>query len=203
MKKYFLLIFALLISAASYAVEKLRGEIVFADRSEDVWLFVPVGLFGGDPDTEALQKGVRYLDANGKKKKLKPDQAKEFSFVYRDMKYRMVSHEYAYQMLFSGSHIFLLQIVDGPVKMFEHRVTSSRPTGPNGVGGMTTTTFNYLLQRGDEQLFEPRALAFKKDMIEYFSDCPKLVALIEGKEFKRRDFEEMVRYYNEQCDPNP
>lgn len=201
-KKCILLLFCLVISAGLYAAEKVNGQIVFSDRTIDVTLFIPVGLFGTGPNTEALQKGVRYLDPKGKKRRLKPNQAKEFRFNFEGQEFRMVSHPYEFAMFAMASHVFLLQLIDGPLKMFEYRVTTQNSGGPN-MTMASTQTISYLLQKtGEEGLVEPRVIGFKKEMSEYFADCPSLVALIQEKEFKRRDLSEIVMFYNTRCTAN-
>lgn len=197
-RKISLLVSCLLVSVALYAAEKVPGQIVYADKTVDVTFLIPVGLFGGGPNTEPMQNRVRYLDAKGKKRWLKPDQAKEYRFSWGGQDFRMVSHKYEVSMLFLGSHVFLLQLIDGPVKMFEYRQTTNTGGGPN-MASTSRQTISYLLKKGDDSLVEPRVLGFKKDMAEYFKDCPALVALIEGKEFKRRDLDEIVMFYNTRC----
>lgn len=187
----------LLLSGFAFAAQQVEGTIVYAGQKEvEATFFIPTGLFGGEPNTEALQKGVRYLDATGKKRKLKPDQAVEFYFNYDGNVYRFVSRQYSSGMFSRNS--FLLQLIDGRVKMFEHRKTTRSSTGPNNMG-YSTQTITYLLQRGDEPLNEPNLFGFKKEMGKYFADCPELVSLIEEKEFKRRDIGEIVTYYNTKC----
>jgi hypothetical protein len=197
-KNYSLLIICLLVSVGLYAAERVSGQIVYADKTVDVTMLIPVGLFGGGPNTEALQKRVRYLDAKGKKRWLKPDQAKEFRFSLNGQGFRMVSRPYVGSLFAASPNVFLLQVIDGPVKMFEYRMTTRSAGGPN-MPSTSNQTISYLLQRGEEKLNEPNVFGFKKEMAEYFADCPKLVALIEEKEFKRRDIGEIVIFYNTQC----
>ncbi|HMJ70655.1 MAG TPA: hypothetical protein VK508_17250 [Cyclobacteriaceae bacterium] len=195
--KYFLALILIAVSAQTFAAERVPGVIVYANGPVNVTFLIPTGIFGGGPNTEAMQKRVRYIDPKGKKRWLKPDQAKEFSFTLEGQRFRMVSKTYLHSLF--SSTVFLLQLIDGPVKMFEHRVTTSGTSGVNGMGSMPSTTINYLLQRGDEPLNEPNVFGFKKEMAKYFADCPALVALIEEKEFKRRDIGEIVLFYNNRC----
>lgn len=197
-KKYALLVFCLLMSAGLYAAEKVKGQIVYATGPVNVTLLIPTGFFGTGPNTEALQKGVRYLDAKGKKRRLRPDGAKEFSFNLDGQNYRMVSRNYVGSLFAMSSQVFLLQVIDGPVKMFEYRQTTRSSAGPN-MPPTSNQTISYLLQRKDEPLNEPNLIGFKKEMAKYFSDCPALVSLIEEKEFKRRDIGEIVMFYNSRC----
>jgi len=60
-------------------------------------------------------------------------------------------------------------------------------------------TENFYLQKDGEKLKRPRTLNFRKDMTEYLSDCPSLVEKIRDKDFKRKDLEFIVLFYNKQC----
>ncbi len=51
----------------------------------------------------------------------------------------------------------------------------------------------------DGELKRPKALAFKKDMVEYFSSCPALAEKIENKSFRKNDLEAIVTNYNSAC----
>jgi len=197
MKKYILFFLLLIISVAVRAAEKIPGQIVVGNTTEEVTFLIPVGFFGGGPGVEAMQTGIRYIDSKGKKHRLKPEQASEFHFKYEGREYRMVSQQRSGN-LFSRA-VFMLLVIDGKVRMFEYTVTSQSSARANGTGGIATTTTYYLLQKPNEQLYEPRMIGFKKGMTDYFSDCPKLVEMIDGKEFKRRDLDEIVIYYNTKC----
>ena len=50
---------------------------------------------------------------------------------------------------------------------------------------------------GSNQLFTKN---FKKAASEFFKDCSVLVVKIQQKEFKKRDIEKIVKFYNEECD---
>ncbi|RZS98804.1 hypothetical protein [Aquimarina brevivitae] len=49
---------------------------------------------------------------------------------------------------------------------------------------------------GSTQLFSKN---FKKAASDYFADCPVLVEKIQQREFKKKDIEAIVRFYNSQC----
>jgi hypothetical protein len=198
MKKFSLLLICVAASVATFAAERIPGKIIYADKTLDVTLLIPTGLFGSGPNTEALQRRVRYLDARGKKKWLRPEDAREYRFDFQGQTFRMVSRQYTGSFFSTSDKIFLLQLIDGPLKMFEHRQTAQTGAGPN-MPSQTTQTISYLLQRNEEPLMEPRTLGFKKQMAEYFADCPALVSLIQDKEFKRRDLDEIVLFYNQRC----
>ena len=195
-KKYCILLFILLISAAGYAAERVEGTILYPDKAVKVTLLIPTGLFGGGPDVQAMQRGIRYLDENGKKKKLKPSQAQAFTFNYKGHDFTMVSHDYSSGLF--GRSVFMLLVIDGRAKMYEYTVTNSRGGGPN-MPMSTTTTTHTLIQLPGQPLYEPTLIGFKKRMAEYFRDCPELAGLIAQKELRRRDLDEIVIYYNDKC----
>jgi hypothetical protein len=64
---------------------------------------------------------------------------------------------------------------------------------------MTYTADNLIFQKGNGPLKQPRALGWKKDMLEYFSDCPALRERIESKDLRRKEIEAIVLFYNRQC----
>ncbi len=63
--------------------------------------------------------------------------------------------------------------------------------------GKGDTDFVEKLTSSNNRLFEK---SFKKAASEYFKDCSKLVEMIQSKEFRKRDLEEIVEFYNEDCD---
>lgn len=62
------------------------------------------------------------------------------------------------------------------------------------VGKEDSKLVNQITSKG--ALFEKN---FKKAAMNYFKDCPALVKLIENKTYRKRDLEEIVKYYNEKC----
>lgn len=82
--------------------------------------------------------------------------------------------------------------------------------GAGGMGmgmgmGASFTIESFYLKRKDEEnvthlgstsLFSKN---FKKAAIEYFIDCEELVVKIEDNEYKKKDIEEIVNFYNRKC----
>ncbi len=66
-------------------------------------------------------------------------------------------------------------------------------------GGYYYSVEKYILQKGDGELKRTKGLNFRKDMVEYFSDCPELSKRIDNKEFRNNDLESIVRFYNNKC----
>lgn len=103
-----------------------------------------------------------------------------------------------------SSDIFLRIEIDGYLKLFYYHYTKSSPDMYNSSTGMTRGGYSYgaekfILQKDDDELKRPKTMTFRKDMIEYFNDCPELVNKIESKEFSKRDLEEIVLFNNINC----
>lgn len=105
----------------------------------------------------------------------------------------------------------LRKVVAGEVSLYS-KTTSGAIMGP-GDPGMVPMMLNYdvdnyYVQRkgetavthlGSNQIFTKN---FKKAASDYFKDCQMLVKKIQNKEFKKRDLEEIVEYYNTACNEN-
>ena len=135
---------------------------------------IPFNFLSREPNYEKLQYKVKYFDPAGKKVVLKADNAKEIQFQFAGENVRMLSRYNSIGIgnIFSMStHIFLKLEMDGKLK----------------------------LQKENGELKRPKGMSFRKDMTEYFSDCPALVEKIEDKDFRKSDLEMMVNFYNSNC----
>jgi hypothetical protein len=54
----------------------------------------------------------------------------------------------------------------------------------------------YILQRGDEKLFQPSPSSFAKEMAYYLYDCNELAGKILNREYRMADMYEIVDHYN-------
>ncbi|TCK64999.1 hypothetical protein DFQ05_2211 [Winogradskyella wandonensis] len=78
-------------------------------------------------------------------------------------------------------------------------------TGVNGNGGFTGFGANnqYFVAKNPNQvpvvLLPNGPKRFRKEAMNYFSDCTDLVEKIESKELKREDIIEIVQFYNTKC----
>ena len=90
----------------------------------------------------------------------------------------------------------LQQLVKGKVSLYRIRDWHAYDNG--GIKD------KYYLRRGegDVVLFissDPFSRSFKKAGSKYFKDCSSLVQKIKKKEFKKKNIEEAVKYYNSKC----
>jgi len=82
--------------------------------------------------------------------------------------------------------------------------------GSNNFGGFTSMPYsinNYYVGRKESDFVERLTStgtwfdkSFKKAASEYFKDCLKLVKMIQDKTFTKRDLEEIVEFYNDECE---
>jgi hypothetical protein len=101
-------------------------------------------------------------------------------------------------------HVFLKLEIDGKLKLFKYYFTENSPVMYNSsknvtTGGYSFTADRYILQKSDEEIFMPRDLTFRKDMMKYFQNCPELFLKIENKEYRKKDLKIVVCYYNSNC----
>ncbi|SRR6056297_1287709 len=209
MKKILVLLILGIIFSSNTEAKKIDGQILFDNDTVDVIFKIPVDFLTQEINYTGLQYKVKYIDSTGKKKKLLPDDAREirFSFDYENI--RMLSRKNTVDIgnIFSGAnHIFLKIKIDGKLKLFEYHYTQSEPAMRTGASGgvpvsvgMSYPVEKYVLQKNGEELKRPKELTFRKDMTTYFSDCSVLSQKIEEKEYKKRDLESIVRFYNSNC----
>lgn len=204
------LFFLLVTLSFSFSLEakKIKGKIVFESETIEVTFNIPMRSFSVGPNYEKLQYRVKYYDRNGKSISIRPTEAKEFVFRYLGSDIRMISvrnHFGSGNPPPSRPRIFLKLEVEGKVNMYSYYSTQSSPGIYNpstglSTGGMTYSVERYVLQKGDGNLWQPRALTFRKDLVDYFKDCPDLVEKVEAKFFRKDDLEAIVMYYNSRCD---
>ncbi|MBY0478404.1 MAG: hypothetical protein K2Q24_12215 [Chitinophagaceae bacterium] len=202
MRKKLLLNLIFLLFLLTAGAKDLDGIIIKGKDSIKVTFRVPVGLLSGEPLYEKIQHKIDYYDAAGKRKKLKSDDADEIQFSFNGQTIRMLSrvNSLALGNLFSSStNIFLKLEINGPVKLFKYYFTAARPGVGVGMGGGTYTEVSSVLQKGNGTLIMPAGFGMKKQMMDYFSDCKALVEKIDSKEFRMKELEDMVNYYNLEC----
>ncbi len=186
--------------------KRIKGQIFFDHDTIEVTMNIPVKFFSQVPNYEKLQYKVKYFDDQGVKKVLRPDDAKEIRFTYGNKEVRMLSryNSLGGNIFSLSSNIFLRIESDGYLKLFNFYFTRSSPGMYNASTGMTTGGYAYsvekfVLQKGSGQLKRPSGLTFRKDMMQYFNDCPALVQKIENREFRKGDIQAIVRFYNQNC----
>ncbi|HSA05027.1 MAG TPA: hypothetical protein P5145_05495 [Tenuifilaceae bacterium] len=210
MTKYFLTFCICFFQLYSIKAEKIQGQIFLKTDTLNVTLDIPIKFLSQEINYTKLQKKVKYYDSNGNKVTLYPHQAIEIKFKYDYENVRMISvprNGDLASVFDSEPNIFLKLEIDGKLRMYCYYYYQHSPGGMNAAtgtmsGGASYSTDKYLLQKENGTIKWPKNLSFRKDMIQYFSDCPELAGKIEKKEFKKDDLDSIVRYYNSNCGSN-
>lgn len=192
MKKLILLTFIGLITIFKISAKKIEveGQIIYKNNKKvNVIIRVHTSNIANNLLYSALQDEIIYFNVDtkkqneiihyntkkGKKKKLKPEDAKEVRFIFKNENIRILP------LKFSNKSIFLKLRVDGYLKLFDYYSDE-----------------RFILQKG-KALTIITEFKFRQTMIEYFSDCPGLAEQIKRRKFKKKDIEEIVIYYNLKC----
>jgi hypothetical protein len=157
--------------------------------------------------SESRMTYAKYIDANGKKERVKPKDLKEYGFTYagREFVYRNVKVPVPANMPFfdlSGEGFYQVAI-DGKCKLLFYYEEAKTV-----IGGMPIIVTNYLLLNPDLKTFKVRNVIGGKLIMnrennmtieEFFSDCETLVSKLKNKEFKEDKYIESVNFYNQSC----
>lgn len=207
MKKLILLFSVLLITFTSEA-KKIKGQIILANDTLNVTLLIPFKFFSSNPNYEQLQYKIKYLNTKGEKETKKAEEVVEVRFTANNQKNRMISLPNTIgssASLFSNRDFILLKLEkEGYCRMFAYYYTTSSPgmynagTGSYMAGGSSTVT-QHFLQKGKGELTQIKGISFKRDMSEYFNDCPSLSEKIESKELRKSDINFIIDFYNKNC----
>ncbi len=114
---------------------------------------------------------------------------------------------YTYKIL-SGKKPRLMQIVKeypGKVNLYMVKLHSINMRESGFSNEDISSTYYINKGKGDVvikialQFFIYGNRHFKKTALDFFKDCPALIEKIKNKEFKKRDIEAIVDYYNKDC----
>ncbi len=209
MNKYIFVLALFIFVSNALLAKRVKGFFITQNNdTANVNFNIPIDLLTGEPNMEILQWKIKYFDANNKKQTLKPSQAKEVFFTIDSKEVRMVSKlnnlGFIGSLFGDNSFIFLKIIVDGKMKLYNYYFSQGLPGRYDATKGITTVCTSYsaelfILQKDTAGLFKISWLSFKKDMIDYLSDCPELAKKVEGKTYRRNDMELIVNEYNREC----
>ena len=206
MKKHLLIISICLLLFIDVHAKKVKGKIYFRNDTVNVTFDIHIKFLTGDIDYPALQRKVKYYDSKGKSHVLKPNQAIEIRFEIDANPIRMVSIPSAGFLGFVlslNSDMFLKLEIDGKLRMFSYYFYTSGGLQDIKTGSMITYQANLscliLLQKENGQIKWPQKKYFKKNMMEYLSDCPDLVTEIDNNEYNVENIYDLATSYNSKC----
>ncbi|UII20599.1 hypothetical protein [Fulvivirga ligni] len=204
--RYLVLFFMLVTISSAVAAKNLKGKIFYLDGSvEEVKFRIPVDFLSGNPKYHIIQEGMKYYQGNSLRN-LDPSGVDKVILANKDEIITMVvvpNFDGKGEVIKgAGSEIFIRILKEGALNLYELAQTFN--TGPmidaNGMvmGGGQSISHLYLLQFSEQELHRIET-PFKREMAEYFKDCPKLVALIENRYITKKDIFLMVDFYNNSC----
>jgi hypothetical protein len=195
-----LIVLSLCFISVTTTAKKIEGYYIASPSGQKIktTFLIPFGFFSGEPNYERMQTGIRCIDG-AEKFRLMPDEASEVSFTYGGITVliRSVRND-----LSGGDQMFLHVVVDGPLSLYHYYESYYSPGSFSPGTGMSTgggkqTTLRLILQRDGNEMFKVRRLFFKKDLTEFFSDCPALLPKINASGVS--DLPALVKNYNETC----
>ena len=175
--------------------KNLEGIIIRQNDTVLVTFNIPTNTFSTEPDYLRLQRSILYYDNNGKKKKIKPYEAKEVQFEFNGFLVRMISMKMSRKINISSpidSVMFLHLEEDGYVKLFSYYLATM--TKANSI--------MYLIKKGESEIMWVYAFSTKKvkeKLTAYLSDCNPAVELINESNAFKFDIFAIVNKYNNSC----
>ncbi len=191
MKQIVGLVLLIMLTFVDLSAEEFEGQIVFNDTIVDVIFDLPT-TYSGEIKWHKLQYKVKYIDKEGNKKKLRPNDAEEIRFTYGFSTTRLLSRK-APQVggvISSESHMFFRLSYDGAVKIFIHYRKGYSD------GSYIRTL---VLQKGNGALKVEQHLQSRTSLKRYFYDCPVLVQKIEDKRFDGDQLPLICQFCNSRC----
>jgi hypothetical protein len=171
----------------------VEGIIEFPDSTVKTTFRVPVRLFGKSLIYTSIQDGFRYRNARGKLRFLDPKRVKKVSFTYCNQDVELVS-----QKIPGKGHLFLSKVESGRVNLY-HYIIVSHSRDVNGFRRSEEHPI-YLIQRDGGSLERVREWRFRRQMREYFADCPALVEKLNNKTYNRYHLHRIVAHCNNMCE---
>ena len=195
MKKNLLVLLLILISAITLEAKRERG--LFAAQNQKIYaeLKIPYNLFSKTPNFKLIQRGVKYIDENGTKGKIRPGDVEWFEFESKGRIFKMVSlkgKEGSNLFLGKRKNFFVLEMVRGNVTLYKMFYDEKEFMSDS----FTTEKERYILEK-DGVLKIPTMINFRRDMSAYFFLYPQLVERIVSRELKYSDIEGIVTEYND------
>lgn len=131
-----------------------------------------------------------------------------------EMNEKGTNETYKYKKLKNNFEQWLKVIVEGRVNLYKSDASGFyfAPGAMNtagGFGGMSyggggNVTSYYINHEGESEVFKITSFGnisknFKNAASDFFKDCPVLVEKIQNKTYTKNDIEEVVEFYNREC----
>ncbi|MBN1197854.1 MAG: hypothetical protein JXA23_00785 [Bacteroidales bacterium] len=174
--KFILTLLLVFFAISTFAAKKKGWYITPAGDTIQTTFRIPVNLFARAPNFEQLQWKVKFTDDFGRSGILKPDQAREFSFLFRSLPVKMIAMPNILHASNAGANpepvIFLQLVKEGKSRLFRfYEYSGYEGTDQNSPDPVLKEAPGsikiYLLQRPGEELRQLR----NEEGCEPFPDC--------------------------------
>ena len=195
MKKNLLVLLLILFSAINLEAKRERGTFVSQNQKIHAELKIPYNLFSKTPNFKLIQKGVKYIDENGTKGRIRPGNTEWFEFESNGRVFKMVSlrnKEGSNLFLGKRKNFFVLELVSGYVALYKMFYDDKEFMSDS----FSTEKDRYILEK-DGVLKIPTMINFRRDMSAYFFLYPQMVEKIVSRDLKYSDIEMIVMEYND------
>jgi len=187
--------------------KNFKGYVIYGNQEKvEVLVSVPLIQFSKRPDYQEMQSKITIIKDDSPFG-ITPDQVVEVAFTYDEVLIRMISvrDELKLNSPFANlTNVFLKLEQEGAVRLFRYYQVSNAPGAYNNQSGMSTANNSrvadrFVVQRGNGPLVRLEGMSFKKDVAEFFHDCPDVIKKVKDKEYKKEDLEMVVKRYNKVC----
>jgi hypothetical protein len=186
------LLIAILVSLQSYC-QKEKGTITLLNGS------VLSGL------VKATSTSFKFKQ-NENSETIKYDYNDVISATVINSENEELKYEYIY-VDYQKKPLLLTVMIDGYLKLYGG-FSTSYGGGGMGAGMGFSSSSTYHIKRTTDKIgqyfiaygYVPK-IGFKKVVQSYFTDCPQLQEKVEKGEFKKDDYKDIVKFYNQNCAP--
>ncbi len=146
-------------------------------------------------------KEIKFETIDGDKKTLALSQLDKIVSTGKKERHNFTKKHIKYSKSKSD---LMTEVISGKVSLYLRSQTNfNAPTGM-GMSSNSTSLSYYVIKEGQNTAKYIKGNnidygRFKTNALKFFSDCESLVTKIKNKKYKRKHLEEMVTYYNENC----
>lgn len=205
--KYIILILLFIIVTNQLFAKKIPGQIISNQDTLQVTLDIPVKAVGGQISFDKLQNKLTVYKKKNVSEVLLPENIDAFQFEYEGelIKFQSVENTLKVGGKFSKKDkVFLRVLREGSLQIYRYYYFSNQPGRTKANQHMDSGERNplenkYVIHLSGKKLIKVQENSFRKDMTEYFADCPVLVQLIESKEITASHINELINNFTKHC----
>lgn len=195
-----ILVGVVLMISLQLQARKVNEKIIYPNDTIEVVLEIRFPILAKEPAYENMQSNVYYYGPNGKFVVVKPKDALEVQFTLDGKLVRLISKNVKEAGLTRSSKPKFLRLhTDGKMRMYYWYWSTRTAAAPGTPGSMSMSFTGFVLQREGGNLKAFSGFYTQESLVEYFNDCPDVVAKIQSTAWRKRDSEELVAIYNEKC----